>query len=277
MSHEVNIQGAFPAKRSLPRIVGLSMLASLIVFAILVPLIWGVDPVEQDRSTLLSGPMHAHPLGTDERGRDMLARLAAAVRLSLGFALFSVITAAVPGILLGILAAWKGGATDKCLVLLAEVFLVLPGLLLVLLIAVIFPGNILALYGAVVLVLWTEYFHKTRALCQTALASPAVAATRQQGLGPLYVIRRHLWPELSSVVITVSALGAASAITTLATLSYTLSYIGAGLSITTVEFGFMIRQFIDYYAAAPFSFALPIFVIFLMVLSLILIGGARKR
>lgn len=272
MSHEVNIQAASPAKRALPRIVGLCILASLIVFAILVPLIWGLDPVEQDFSVAVQGPTHAHPLGTDQMGRDMLARLAAAVGLALGFALFSVITAAVPGILLGVLSAWKGGATDKCLVLLAEVFLVLPGFLLVLLIAVIFPGNILALYGAVVLVLWTEYFHRTRALSRTVLISPAVATSRQQGLGPLYVIRRHLWPELSSMLMTVSAFGAASAIMTLAT----LAYIGVGLRVPTAEFGVMITQLIDYHVAGAFSFALSIFVIFLTVLSLLMIGSGRK-
>jgi peptide/nickel transport system permease protein len=261
MSHEAAIQSNSPRTHALPRIIGFSILAALILFAVLVPLIWGVSSVDMDRTALLSGPVHGHPLGTDELGRD-----------TLGFAVFSVITAAVPGILLGVLAGWTGGVIDKCLSLLAEVFLALPRLLLVLLIVVIFPGNLLAVYGAIALVLWTECFRMTRALSRTVLASPDVADSRQQGHGALYVIRRHVWPELSSRLMTFSASGAASAILALAT----LSYLGAGVSPPTAEPGLMITQLMAYSEAAPFSFALPIFVIFLTVLSLLMIGSGRK-
>lgn len=272
MSHEAAIQSNSQAMHALPRFIGFSILASLILFAVLVPLIWG-GGVEMDRAALMSGPMHGHPLGTDELGRDMLARLAAAVGLSLGFAVFTVITAAVPGILLGILAGWTGGAIDICLRLLAEVFLVLPRLLLVLLIVVIFPGHLLAIYGAITLVLWTEYFHMTRALSRTVLASPAGADSRKPGHGPLYVIRRHVWPELSSRLMTFSASGAASAILALAT----LSYLGAGVRPPTAEPGLMITQLLPYSEAAPFSFALPVFVLFLTVLSLLMIASGRRQ
>ncbi|HAC69129.1 MAG TPA: ABC transporter permease, partial [Pseudomonas sp.] len=78
-------------------------------------------------------------------------------------AFISVCTAAIPGVLLGILAAWKGGLVDKLLGGLAELFLALPGLLLVLLIVAVFPGSFVALYSAVALVLWVEYFRMTRA------------------------------------------------------------------------------------------------------------------
>ncbi|MDU8357399.1 ABC transporter permease [Pseudomonas syringae group sp. J309-1] len=272
MSHEAAIQSNSPRTHALPRIIGFSILATLILFAVLVPLMWGVSSLEMDRTALLSGPVQGHPLGTDELGRDMLARLAAAVGLSLGFAVFSVITAAVPGILLGILAGWTGGVIDKCLSLLAEVFLVLPRLLMLLLIVVIFPGNLLAVYGAIALVLWTECFRMTRKLSRTVLASPDVADSRQQGHGSLYVIRRHVWPELSSRLMTFSASGAASAILALAT----LSYLGAGVSPPTAEPGLMITQLMAYSEAAPFSFALPILVIFLTVLSLLMIGSGRR-
>ncbi|WP_122279973.1 ABC transporter permease [Pseudomonas syringae group genomosp. 3] len=272
MSLEVTIQSASPATNALPRIVGISILALLILFAMLVPLIWGVDIAKQDYETILSGPVHTHPLGTDHLGRDMLARLAAAVRLSLGLALVSVITAAVPGILLGILAAWKGGITDKCLGLLAEMFLALPGLLLVLLIVAIIPGSFLALYGAVALVLWIEYFRMTRALSRTVLASPAVAASRLLGFGPLYVIRRHLLPELSSMLMTISAFGAASAIMAIGA----LGFVSVGVRPPTAELGLMITELLPYFSEAPFIIALPISVIFFIVLSLMLIGGGRK-
>ena len=272
MSHEVATRSSSSATYALPRIAGFSILLSLVVFAVLVPFIWGLGSVEQDFAAILSGPVHAHPLGTDNLGRDMLARLSAAVRLSLGFALITVITAAIPGILLGILAAWKGGVVDKCLSLLAEVVLALPRLLLILLIVAIMPGAFLPLYGAVALVLWSEYLRVTRARCRAVLAAPVASASRLEGFGLFYMVRRHLWPELSPMLMTLAASGAASAITVLAT----LGFLGLGVSSPTAELGLMITELLQYYAAAPLSFALPLFVIFFLMLSLLLIGGGRK-
>jgi len=272
MNLDIAIADAAPQPRATSRLIGVAILASLIAFAVCVPLFWGVDIARQDYNAILSVPAGAHPLGTDHLGRDMLARLAAAVRLSLGLALVSVATAAIPGVLLGILAAWKGGMTDKCLGLLAEMFLALPGLLLVLLIVAIYPGSFLALYGAVALVLWIEYFRMTRALSRTVLASPAVAASRLLGFGPLYIIRRHLWPELASVLMTIAAFGAASAIMAIAA----LGFVSVGVRPPTAELGLMITELLPYFAEAPVIIALPILVIFLIVLSLMLIAGERK-
>lgn len=272
MNLDIAIADAAPQPRATSRLIGVAILASLIAFAVCVPLFWGVDIARQDYNAILSVPAGAHPLGTDHLGRDMLARLAAAVRLSLGLALVSVATAAIPGVLLGILAAWKGAMTDKCLGLLAEMFLALPGLLLVLLIVAIYPGSFLALYGAVALVLWIEYFRMTRALSRTVLASPAVAASRLLGFGPLYIIRRHLWPELASVLMTIAAFGAASAIMAIAA----LGFVSVGVRPPTAELGLMITELLPYFAEAPVIIALPILVIFLIVLSLMLIAGGRK-
>ncbi|MBD8493365.1 ABC transporter permease [Pseudomonas syringae] len=273
MSPQVAVQSQLPARHALPRIVGFSILVALVVFAILVPFIWGVGIAERDVAMILSGPVHAHPLGTDDLGRDMLARLSAAVRLALGFALVTVVTAAVPATLSGILAACKGGVVDQCLGLLAKGLMTLPRLVLILLIVAIMPGNLLMVYGAVALVSWAECFCMTRALCRTVLASPAVADSRLKGLGSLSVLRRHVWPELSPRLMSFCAFAAASAITLLAT----LGFVGLGVSAPTAEPGQMIAELLRYYSAAPTSFALPIVVLLLLTLSFILIGGARKR
>ncbi|MFJ4156675.1 ABC transporter permease [Pseudomonas sp. NPDC089752] len=272
MNLELAIADAAPKPRSLPRYIGFTVLALLTGFAVLVPLLWGADVARQDYNAILSLPTQDHPLGTDHLGRDMLARLAAAVQLSLGLALVSVASAAVPGVLLGMLAAWKGGLTDKCLGLLAEMFLALPGLLLVLLIVAIFPGSFVALYGAVALVLWIEYFRMSRALSRTVLASPAVTASRLLGFGPWYIVRRHLWPELAPMVMTIAAFGAASAVMAIAA----LGFVSVGVRPPTAELGLMITELLPYFAEAPSIIALPILVIFLIILALMLIAGGRK-
>ncbi|MGO4610969.1 ABC transporter permease, partial [Variovorax sp. 2RAF20] len=89
---------------------------------------------------------------TDHLGRSMLARLASAARLSLGLALLSVASAAVPGTLLGLLAAWRGGWTERLTGAVADAVLALPGLLLVLLLSAFAPGDYWPLYVGLSLV-----------------------------------------------------------------------------------------------------------------------------
>lgn len=272
MSPEITMADVIRQRRTLSRPAGIIILALLVGFAIVAPWVWQVDIAKQDYMSILSGPTGAHPLGTDHLGRDMLARLASAMRLSLGLALLGVLTAAVPGVLLGILAAWKGGLTDKILGLFSEMFLALPGLLLLLLTVAIFPGSFLALYGAVAMVLWIEYFRMTRALAQTLLSSPAVTASRLLGFGPLYIFRRHIWPELAPVVLTIAAFGTASAIMAIAA----LGFVSVGVKPPTAELGLMITELLPYFLEAPSIIAQPIMMIFLVVLSLILIAGGRR-
>ena len=258
-------------RRALAPRFGLALLIALVLVAGFAPLISGHDPARQDYGAILSPPSVDHLLGTDHLGRDMLARLGAALRLSLGLALLTLVTAGVPGTLLGILAAWKGGWVDRALSVAADVFLALPGLLLVLLISAIFPGSFAAIYGAISLVLWIEYFRMTRATARIVLASPAVEASRLLGFGPAYVIRRHLWPEIAPVMLTVAAFGAASAIMAMAA----LGFVSVGLRPPTAELGLMTTELLPYSAEAPFVLLQPIAAVFLLVLSLNLLAGHR--
>lgn len=253
--------------------VGAALLLFLVAAAVLAPLLASSDPARQDYGAILSGASAAHPLGTDHLGRDMLARLGAALRLSLGLALLSVVTAGIPGTLLGILAAWKGGWPDRLLSILADIVLSIPGLLLVLLVSAIFPGSFAAIYGSIALVLWIESFRMTRATARSVLASPAVEASRLLGFGPVYIVRRHLWPELSPVILTVGAFGAATAIMAVAA----LGFVSVGLRPPTAELGLMMTELLPYYAEAPFVLLQPILAVFLLVLSLNFLAGYRSQ
>lgn len=257
--------------RSAP--LGAVLLLLLLLFALLAPWLASSDPARQDYMAILVGPGPAHPLGTDHLGRDMLARLGSALRLSLGLALLSVVTAAVPGTLLGILAAWRGGWTDRALSVVADIVLSLPGLLLVLLVSAIVPGSLVAIYGSISLVLWIEYFRVTRAAARAILGSPAVEASRLLGFGPAYIVRRHLWPELGPLLLTLGAFGAATAIMAVAA----LGFVSVGLRPPTAELGLMMTELLPYYAEAPFVLMQPILAVFLLVLALNFLAGYRSR
>lgn len=161
-----------------PRWLGAALLAALAAFAWLVPVLSDADPARQNLRAILSPPGDLHWLGTDPFGRSMLARLAAAIRLSLGLAALSVVSAAVPGVILGIIAGWRGGFADRALGLVADVVLALPGLLLVLLLAALAPGSYWTLYVGISLVLWVEYFRVVRATTRTLVTSPQIEASR---------------------------------------------------------------------------------------------------
>ncbi|WP_062119582.1 ABC transporter permease [Aureimonas sp. AU40] len=261
-----------PPARRLPHL-GAALLLGLGLFAAFAPILATVDPARQDYGAILAAPSAAHPFGTDHLGRDMLARLGSALRLSLGLALLSVVTAAIPGTLLGILAAWRGGWTDRGLSTLADMVLALPGLLLVLLVSAVVPGSFLAIYGSISLVLWIEYFRITRASARAILASPAVEASRLLGFRPAYIVWRHLWPELAPVLLTVGAFGAATAIMAVAA----LGFVSVGLRPPTAELGLMMTELLPYYAEAPFVLVQPILAVFLLVLALNLVAGYRPR
>lgn len=202
----------------------------------------------------------------------MHARLTAALRLSLGLAALSVMTAMIPGVLLGVLAAWRGGLTDRAVSTLSEAFLALPGLLLVLMLTAILPDNAGMLYLGISLVLWVEYFRITRVLARPLLASPAVEASRMLGFGPFYIIRRHLWPEIAPMLLTVGAYGAATVIMAIAA----LGFVSVGVRPPTPELGAMMIELLPYYEEAPHALLQPIAVIFLMVLALQLAAGKDK-
>lgn len=256
---------------ALRRRTGLALIGLLALLALFGPVLAGHDYRNQDLMQVLAAPDAAHLLGTDHLGRDMLARLAAAMRLSLGLALVSVLSAALPGTALGLLAAWRGGWSERVLVSLADAVLALPGLLLVLLFAAFAPGEFWPLYVGLSLALWVEYFRVVRAMSASLLAGPQVEASRLLGFGPLYIVRRHLLPELLPVIGTLMSFGAAAAVLALAA----LGFVGVGLRPPTPELGVMMTELLPYYAEAPWLIAAPIGVLFIFLLALVLLAGDK--
>lgn len=258
---------------STQRIIGVALLAAIVAFAFVTPFVFDGSPTRQSLRNVLGAPTVLEPLGYDHLGRSMLARMSAALRLSLGLAFLSVITAAVPGIALGIVAAWKGGWTDRLISLVADAFLALPGLLLVLMFIAIVQDAPWALYVGISLVLWIEYFRLTRSITRALVLSPAVQASQLLGFGPLYIVRRHIWPEIAPLVLTVGAFGAASAIAAIAA----LSFVSVGVRPPTPELGLMMTELLPYYHEAPHALLQPVVAVFLLILSLNLIAGSNSR
>lgn len=150
--------------------------------------------------------------------------------------------------------------------------LALPGILLMVLLAAFSPGHYLPLYLGLSLALWVEYFRVVRASAKPVLRSPHVEASKLLGFGPLYIVKRHLAPELLPVVITLMIFGVATSVLSLAT----LGIVGVGLQPPTAELGIMTIELLPYYQEAPWLIAQPIVLLVITIVSLSIIAFRRK-
>ncbi len=244
--------------------VAAGLLAVLVLFAVAGPLAWP-DHAAQDLSRFLEAPHLAEPLGRDHLGRSVIARLAHATQLSLMMAVLCVATALLAGTLLGIIAAWRGGWIDTALHGLSEAFTALPALLVVLIFSAIANGDLWTLYLGLALAQWVEYFLMVRARSSLVLAGPAVEAAAMLKLGPVHILRRHLWPELRPLLTTMATFGIGSAILALST----LGFVGVGLRPPTPELGLMVTEAFPYYHEAPWMSLAPVLVLTTLLLGLL--------
>lgn len=257
-----------------PRGLGVALLMTLAIMAIIGPDLVGQDPAKQSLLNTRQPPSADHLLGTDHLGRDMAARLLSGAQLSLSLAFLSVLTAGVPGAVLGVASAWFGGWTDRLLTSFADAVLALPGLLLVLMLAAISPGSWWALYAGISLTLWVEYFRYTRQRARIVLAEPAVEASRLLGLPPHLIVLRHIIPEIGPGLITIAAFGAATAVTAVAA----LGFVSVGVRPPTAEWGVMMTELLPYWREAPFLILQPVSCLVITVLALHLsVGGLLRR
>lgn len=244
--------------------IGSFILILLASFSIVSQMIYNYESDQQDLMNTFASPSLSHLLGTDQYGRDVLIRIAQATQLSFFLAFITTITALVPGVILGVLAAYKGGIIDKLLGFLCDVLLALPGLLLVLIFLAFSPGNLLFLYLGLALTLWIEFFKVSRAKTKSLLVEPYVEATKSLGFSFSYILKKLILPKLLPLVFTISTFSMSTAIIAISS----LSAISVGLRPPTAELGSMIVEVLPYYEEEPFLVLLPSLIIFLIVLSL---------
>jgi peptide/nickel transport system permease protein len=252
---------------------GLLLLLALAAFAILGPWLIQADPARQDFSASLAPIGGEYLLGADHYGRSLMARLAHGARLSFGMAFLTMLAAAIPGVLLGLVSAWRGGWIERALELLSNVVLALPGLMLVLLLLAFAPGNFGPLFLGLALTLWVEFYRVTRATTATILKQPHIEAAKLLGFGSGYILRNYVVPVIAPMIATLAAFAMATAIIAVST----LSAISVGLQPPTPELGSMIVELLPYYAEAPMHVLLPAVLIFLLVLGLQLAAQRESR
>ena len=250
--------------------VGLAMLLLMACIAIVGPFIPGPDPAAQDLFHTMQPPSWHHPLGTDDVGRDVLSRLLHGAPRSLGIALLCVAVASGVGVLLGLVAAYAGGAIDTAIMRLADLVLALPGILLALLLAGFLGGGIIPMLIGIKLALWPQFARMARATALGVLAEPHVEAAHIAGFPARTILWRHVLPPVLPQAVTLATLGIGSAIMSISA----LGFLGLGIQPPMPEWGAMISETVPYLAEAPLQVCAPCLAIFLSVLGCTLAGEA---
>jgi len=175
---------------SLKGLVLLALLGVLLVLPSLLPL----DPYRVDLDAILVPPSFAHPLGTDENGRDVLARLLFAARVTLGIGLAGTAIALIFGAGVGGLAGYLGGASDAVLMRLVDLGLSFPSLFVILMVSAVFPPGAIPLIVLIGVTGWMPVARLVRGSVRELMAGPAVEAARALGATGRRVIWNHLLP-----------------------------------------------------------------------------------
>lgn len=245
---------------TLTRALPFAVLLLTAALALLTPAL-APDPHTQNLMLSLQSPDAQHWLGTDHLGRNTLARLGEGLRTSLSLALASALLAVVVGSALGLLAATRDGWTDRLLSAVADGVAAIPGLLWVLLIAALAPGEKWALYSGLVLTAWVEFFRLVRSHARSALLDQPVQAARLLGFGPGYIVRWHVLHPIAGVLAGLWAYAVASAVLAIAA----LGFISVGVRPPQAELGLMMTEALPYYHDAPWLLAAPVLVLVLVI------------
>jgi peptide/nickel transport system permease protein len=221
---------------------------------------------------LLLGGSFAHPLGTDDLGRDVLVRLLYSVRITIVVAMLATGLGAVVGILVGLLAAHFRGWIDDLLVVAIDFQAALPYLLLVLAVLTMF-GNALVLF-VIVLGLhgWERYARLARGIALSSQRQGYAIAVRALGAGPLRLYARHLLPNMAGVLITNCTLTLPQVIL----LESSLSFLGVGIQAPRTSLGSMVGFGRDYLTTAWWIAVIPALVIFLICVAVTVLGERMR-
>ncbi|MGO4853261.1 ABC transporter permease [Phaeovulum sp. W22_SRMD_FR3] len=263
-------------------LVGLAVFVTILVLIFLGPLVWKIDATFVDLKMRNKGFSMAHPLGTDQLGRDMLARLMVGGRVSLAVGITAMALAIVLGTFVGVLAGYFR-RLENLLMRLTDLFLALPLLPLLLLMVTLFreplskafgpeTGIFLLIVTAIGATSWMQTARIVRGEVLAVKEREFVLAARSIGTPSRRMITRHILPNVMSPIMVSATLGIASAIIT----ESALSFLGLGFPPDFPTWGRLLFDAVDQIRLFPSRVIMPGVAISLVVLSVNYIGDGLR-
>ncbi len=245
----------------------------IVAAALLVPpfLPWGYDVI--DWNAVRAEPMTGtHALGTDNVGRDLLARTLVGTRVTLGVALAAALVSLVIGVAWGAVAGWVGGKTDEAMMRIVDALYALPFMFVVILLMVVFGRSILLVFIGIGAVEWLTMARVVRGQVLQLKQRPFIIAAEAAGAPARAIMTGHLLPNVAGVAIAYLLLTVPQVVM----VESFLSFLGLGVQEPLTSLGIMVKEGADDMDIAPFALLLPggILVTLLVCLTL---AGERLR
>ena len=220
---------------------GVFILVSLIILAILAPVI---SPSPYDYQNLelgASAPSSAHLFGTDTLGRDLLSRLLYGSRVSLMVGFVATAVALVIGVTWGIVSGYYGGKVDAVMMRIVDILYGLPFIIFIILFMVVFGRNIWLLFGAIGAVEWLTMARIIRGQVLSIKNQEYVLSAKAMGVSNFYMFRRHIFPNVLGPI----AVYATLTIPQVMLLEAFLSFLGLGIQPPMSSWGTLIRYGVE--------------------------------
>jgi len=249
-------------------LVGGAVVALLAVLAVLAPVISPWDPHRPNVRQILQNPSAAHPMGTDQLGRDVLSRMLHGARVSLAVGFVSVGIATAIGIVLGSVAGYHGGAVDAVVMRFVDLMLVFPRFFLLLAVLAFLRPSIWTIMAVIGLTGWMGVTRLVRAEFLSLKEREFVIWSQAVGAGAVRVIWRHILPNAMAPVLVAMTLGIPAAILT----ESGLSFLGLGVRPPYATWGNILNEGKDAIEIAWWLSFYPGLAILVTVLSYNLLG-----
>jgi ABC-type dipeptide/oligopeptide/nickel transport system permease subunit len=265
-------------KRSKSAVVGGVMIVLILLTSSFFPLVYNVDPLEQslaDRFTppaWQAGGTGAHPLGTDNLGRDILSRILYGSRISLLVGFASVLVAEIFGTILGLLSGYYGGRTDTVIMRAADIFMAYPFMLLTISVIAVLGNSMLNLILVLGLSDWVTYARTVRGSVLSVKKKEYVTAAVSLGTKHRTIIRRHILPNVFSPLLVLGTVRVANIIIW----ESGLSFLGMGVPPPMPTLGRMLAEGRVYITDSWWLVTLPGLAIMIVILAINLLGDGLR-
>jgi peptide/nickel transport system permease protein len=252
-------------------LAGTIILAVLVTTSVLASLLSSHDPTAIDMASYLMPPGGVHPFGTDQYGRDVLGRVLFGGRVTLAASLLGVGIAAASGVSIGLFAGYSESRSSAIVMRLVDVGLAFPGIMIALAVVAVLGPGMVNVEIAVGISLMLGYVRLVRAVVLATKQNEFVEAAFAMGARPLFIVARHLLPNVAGpiIVLTTSAIGWAIIIAS------SMSFLGLGVSPPAPEWGADLRSAMSYLQSGPWLI-LPGVAILLAIVAVNLLGDGLQ-
>lgn len=248
------------------------VLCFIVALATLFPLFFDYDPYFIDLSQSFSKPSWLNPFGLDEDGKGLLIQVIYGLKMSLSITFFVIFLSFIIGLVLGTLAGYLESWAEIIIMAVVDLVLAFPKFLMALALVAMLGSSVFHLVFALTFSTWAGFARLTRAELRRLKKKEFVLQARSTGASPLFLIVKHLWPNLMNVLFIHAVFQAVAVLIA----ESGLSFLGLGISLDSPSLGSLLGQGRNYIFSAPHIIFFPSLVLFLFLLCLNNVGESLR-